>query len=545
MTDGSRPGGGRKGVAARVARAAERLRSAAVGALQWARRRPVTEIASPRLALASWTAALDASGPVRHRVMVVACRNLTWIEWAAYASCQLRRLGVATTLVYSSGEVKRAYPLTRIPGARRLGFWAGVAKIPNVRLVDLDDWLPATAQAAAYAAFARDYARSVAAYDLHVEEGEDGPRGGAYRREVTRAEVMLAQTAAAFERILRANPVSRVVCYSGLIGRSPALHEAARRVGVPFLAVEGWTWRPGHMICNLDAPALEYNVDGWRRAFGGWDAARESEAARLLRFQEGAGGADAALGRLKRAQRRSNTDPLPPAVAAFRERRGPTFLLATNVVGDSSTLRRDPIFRNQRDWVGQTIGFFRSRPGWNLIVRAHPDEARIPKGKRVVRMGDVALEAAGDARNVLVIGGDEDTSTYALLPGLAGGLVWMSSIGADMVARGVPVIAAARPKYHDLGLVDEPSTIPGYFGALARLAAGGVHPTAQQQADARQYLSLVFSEFSFDAFSPSYRAVDLFLDGPSSPSDAEVFYRIVAGDLPPETPPRRESRRVA
>jgi hypothetical protein len=477
--------------------------------------------------------------------MVVASRNLTWIEWAVYATCQLRRLGVATTLVYSSAEVKRAYPLTRIPGARRLGFWAGVARIPNVRLVDLDDWRPAPSQAAPYAAFARDHAPSVAAYDLHVEEGEDGPRGGAYRREVARAEAMLAETAAAFERILRANPVSRVVCYSGLIGRSPAVHEAARRAGIPFFAVEGWTWRPGHMICNLDAPALEYNVVGWRRAVGAWDAAREDEALRLLRFQEGAGGRDRALGRLQRAQRRSTTDPLPPAVAAFRERRGPSFLLATNVVGDSSILRRDPIFRNQRHWVGQTIAFFRSRPGWNLIVRAHPEEARMPRGKRVVRMGDVAREAAGDAPNVLVIGGDEDTSTYALLPGIAGGLVWMSSIGADMVARGIPVIAAARPKYHDLGLVDEPRAIPEYFQALSRLAAGGVQPTVQQHAAARQYLSLVFSEFSFDAFSPSYRAMNLLLDGPSSPGDAEVFYRIVAGDLPPETPPRRESRRVA
>ena len=544
MTDG--PGrGGRRGAARRVARAAERLRSAAKGALQWARRRPITETASPRLALASWTAALDASGPVRRRVMVVASRNLTWIEWAVYAACQLRRLGVATTLVYSSAEVKRAYPVTRIPGARRLGFWAGVEKIPNVRLVDLDDWLPAPAPNAAYAAFARDYAPSVAAYDLHVEEGEDGPRGDAYRREVARAEVTLAEAAAAFERILRANPVSRVVCYSGLIGRSPALHEAARRAGVPFLAVEGWTWRPGHMICNLDAPALEFNVDGWRRAVGAWDAARDSEALRLLRFQEGAGEAEGTLGRLQPAQRRSVTDPLTAAVAAFRERRGPTFLLATNVVGDSSTLRRDPIFRNQRDWVRQTIGFFRSRPGWNLIARAHPAEARMPRGKRVVRMGDVAREATGGARNVLVISGDEDTSTYALLPGLAGGLVWMSSIGADMVARGIPVIAAARPKYHDLGLVDEPSTAAEYFVALARLAEGGVHPNPRQQADARQYLSLVFSEFSFEAFSPSYRAVGLLLDGPSSPKDAEVFYRIVAGDLPPETPPRRESRRVA
>jgi hypothetical protein len=544
MTDGSRPGA-RKGAVERVVGAAEKLRSAAVGALQWARRRPITQTPSPRLALESWTSALDASGPVRRRVMVVAFRNLTWIEWAVYATCQLRRLGVATTLVYSSAEVKRVYPLTRVPGARRLGFWAGVARIPNVRLVDLDEWRPAPAQAAAYAAFARDYAPTVAAYDLHVEEDEDGPRGAAYRREVARAEVTLAETGAAFERILRANPVSRVVCYSGLIGRSPALHEAARRAGVAFLTVEGWTWRPGHMVCNLDAPALEYNVDRWLSAVGAWDAARESQASRLLRFQEDAGGADTALAGLHRAQRRSTADPLPPAVAGFRERRGPMFLLATNVVGDSSTLRRDPIFRNQRDWVRQTIDFFRSRPGWNLIVRAHPDEARMPEGKRVVRMGDVAREGAGDARNVFVIGGDEDASTYALLPGLAGGLVWMSSIGADMVARGIPVLAAARPKYHDLGLVDEPSTIPQYFEALARLAAGGVHPTVEQQAGARRYLSLVFSEFSFEAFSPSYRAVDLALDGPSSPSDAEVFYRIVAGDLPPETPPRRESHRVA
>ena len=37
-------------------------------------------------------------------------------------------------------------------------------------------------------------------------------------------------------------------------------------------------------------------------------------------------------------------------------------------------------------------------------------------------------------------------------------------------------------------------------------------------------------------------ASDLFLEGPACPPDAEVFYRIVAGDLPPETPPRRQTR---
>jgi hypothetical protein len=171
------------------------------------------------------------------------------------------------------------------------------------------------------------------------------------------------------------------------------------------------------------------------------------------------------------------------------------------------------------------------------------------KGKVRVRMGEVAREMAGGAPNILAIGGGEDVSSYALMDGLAGGLVWISSIGADMVARGIPVLAAARPKYHELGVVGEPSTPAEYLEAVNRLGLGrivsGVRPTPEQQARARQYLNIVFTEFSFHAFSPSQRARDLFLEGPASPPDADVFYRIVAGDLPPETPPRREARRVA
>jgi hypothetical protein len=532
-----------------VVSAIRRLQRAAVGTAQWMTRRPITEPAFPRLALSSWTRTLLARGEVRRRVMIVAFRNRTWIEWAVYAACQLRRLGVATTLVYSFSEVRRLYPLVRLAGVDQLGFWAGVEEIPDIRLVDLDAWLPTPEQASSYRAFAHEFARTVAAYDLHVEENEEGPLAPAYLRNVVRAEDLLADTGAAVERILRVNPVSRVVCYSGLIGRSPAVCEAARRAGVEVLTVEGWTWRPGHMICNLNAPALEYNVEGWLRAMGSWDDAREQESARLFRFQEGAlDESEPPPGNLHNAQRTPSAAPLPPAVAAFLERRGPRFLLATNVVGDSSILRREPVFRSQRDWVRQVVDFFRSRPDWSLIVRAHPDEAFI-RSKVRVRMGEVAREMVGEAPNILVIGGNEDVSSYALMPGLSGGLVWISSIGVDMVARGIPVLAAARPKYHELALVGEPPTVADYFEAVSRLAVGrivsSVRPTTEQQARARQYLNVVFSEFSFDAFSPSYRARDLFLDGPASPPDADVFYRIVAGDLPPETPPRREARRVA
>jgi hypothetical protein len=449
---------------------------------------------------------------------------------------------VATTLVHSSSEVRRLYPLAWVPGFEQLGFWAGVQEIPDLRLVDLDDWHPTEEQSAPWRDFARELAPTVAAYDLHVEENEEGPLAAPYRRAVARAEAMLAETGAAMARILRVNPVSRLVCYSGLIGRSPAVCEAAQRAGVEALTVEGWAWRPGHMICNLNAPALEYNVEGWLRAVGEGDDTRERETARLLRFQEGTlDGDEAPPGNLHRVQRTASTAPLPPAAAAFLERRSPRFLLATNVVGDSSILRREPIFRSQRVWLRQTIEFFRAHPEWSLVVRAHPDEAWI-RAKVAVRMGEVAREMAKGAPNVLVIGGEEDVSSYALMPGLTAGLVWISSIGVDMVARGIPVLAGARPKYHALGLVEEPRSVPEYFDAVRRLVHTGARPTPEQRANARRYLDVVFREFSFDAFSPSYRARDLFLEGPDSPPDADVFYRIVAGDLPPETPPRREAQ---
>lgn len=508
------------------------------GIAQWARGGPVTEPALPRLALASWTEALADAPVVRHRVMVTCFRNHTWVEWAVYAACQVRRLGVATTLVYSSREIRRLYRLAGVPGLRGLGFWAGVARIPDVRLVDIDHWRPSPEEADPYREFAREYAPTVAAYDLHVEEHEDGPLAGAYRQAVVASERQLAETGAAMERVLRANPVPRVVCYSGLIGRSPAICEAARRVGIEVLTVEGWSQRRGHMICNLDAPALEYNLEGWLKATGTWDAAAEQSTARFLSFQEaGVATGEASAGDRHSVQRAPRSAPLPPHVAAFRSRPGPAFLLATNVVGDSSILRRTPLFRSQRDWLRQTIAFFRARPEWNLIVRAHPDEMWV-RGKVTVRMGEVARELAGGAENVLVIGGHEDVSSYALMDGLAGGLVWISSIGADMVARGIPVLAAARPKYHELRIVEEPRDVPEYFAAVSRLAADPHSPASEQQARARQYLNIVFSEFSFDAFSPSYRARGLHLDGPAQPADADVFYRIVAGDLPAETPPR-------
>ena len=178
-------------------------------------------------------------------------------------------------------------------------------------------------------------------------------------------------------------------------------------------------------------------------------------------------------------------------------------------------------------------------------MRAHPDEAFIRR-KVVVRMGEVARELAAGAPNVFVIGGDEDVSSYALMPGLAGGLVWISSIGADMVARGIPVLAAARPKYHG---TRHRRGAPHRPRVLERARAPGRHgrrcPATSSARGARRYLDLVFSQFSFDAFSPSYRAEDLFLEGPGARRTPMSSTASSPATFPRRRPPQREARQVA
>src|SRR5687767_13505370 len=66
--------------------------------------------ATPRQSLKQWLAQLHNLPPVRGRVLITALRNHTWIEWAAYCACVIRKLGFESTLVYDSQLCDRLYP---------------------------------------------------------------------------------------------------------------------------------------------------------------------------------------------------------------------------------------------------------------------------------------------------------------------------------------------------------------------------------------------------------------------------------------------------
>ena len=503
--------------------------------------------ASPELALRSWLRDLESAPPCTRSLVFLLHRNVTWVEWTVYACCWARHLGYAPIILYRSSELQQI--LRAPPGLGALMSWIEhgryleiVESIPDVLMLDLDrEPDPGGPEVEAYSAFANDMAPTSAAYDLRVEEFEGGELEARYQREVTRYRRRLSEIGAVAEtvlgRLLDKHPVARYVSYSGLIGDTPAFAEAARRVGLERFFAEGWAVKPGHMIYNLNGPSLEYSVQRWIDAVGPWDEKRIERVDKFLDFQESQDAVDADwLDDYHNFQRTTVNDQLPERVQAFLSDKRPLFLLGSNVVGDSATLRRATLFKNQREWLGAVCDYFIQHPEYKLVIRAHPDEHFLAN-KIVVKIGDVASAAARGAENILVIKGDEDVSTYALIPSAHAGLVWLSTIGADMIVRGCPVITAARAKYSGLGVAHEPDSPEAYFHTIERLAREHTCASDSQKLAAKQYLAVLSEEFSYDAFTKDYRGRNIRLSGHRPGGEADTFYRVLVGELPPETRP--------
>lgn len=479
-----------------------------------------------RLAIERWLRILGPVPPERGRVLITALRSRTWVEWAAYAACVLRRRGWASTLLYRSSQVARFYAEPTY-----LNFWTRVRDIPGIELVDLDA-LPAGEIDPAYLALAADLAPACVAYDSHVEEADVIAEPATYGPRVAALAAECARAGAALERLLRGRePFHRFLCYSGLIAESPGLLAAARKVGQETFCLEGWAWRPGHMVYNRNAPALEYNVHGWMAAGGGWTEEKEHEIDRYLRFLDGETRNDAWLDNFYRIQRAEVSAKLPPRVRQFVEGDAPLFLCAPNVIGDSSMLRRETIFAGMRPWLRELIAWFRARPHLKLVIRAHPAEVWVG-AKCALHVGEFARGEAAGAPNILVLDATEPTNTFSILPFARAGLVWISSAGVDFPVRGLPCMAAGKPKYTGLGIVEEPASKEAYFATLATWAERAPRPGPDQVRAGKRFLHMVFKGFSFEAGSRSYTAQGLYLGAMPSPQEHDALFSIILGEVP-------------
>lgn len=262
----------------------------------------------------------------------------------------------------------------------------------------------------------------------------------------------------------------------------------------------------------------------------GWGPDQHKAIDEYLAFQDGKQSEKALWlkGFYNVQQSKVNTE-VSERIHNFLEQHNDSFLLAPNVVGDSSTLNKETIFSSMKEWVKEVITFFRQHPQYSLIIRAHPAEVWA-KSKVTTRFGELAEELSQGCENILVIKGEEKVNTFYLLPSVKCGLVWVSSVGVDLVVRNIPVICAASPQYGKLGFVNLPQSKDEYFKLLRQYAdASHTSTTEAEKLEAKKYLYVVFKGFSFPAQGSDFSARTLKLNHMPHQAEHDRLYQILVG----------------
>ena len=159
-----------------------------------------------------------------------------------------------------------------------------------------------------------------------------------------------------------------------------------------------------------------------------------------------------------------NNTPEPPN---HNLRRNKTFLLLTSVFWDAVLHYKTNLFKDQVDWLIQTIRYFIENPDMgNLIIRVHPAEIT-----GIVQSRDKALDRINDEfsrlpDNIIIYDSTSKVSTYDLIDESDAVIVYNTKASIEAAAMKKPVIVAGDAWIKSLSFSLNPESIEDYFKLL-------------------------------------------------------------------------------
>lgn len=127
--------------------------------------------------------------------------------------------------------------------------------------------------------------------------------------------------------------------------------------------------------------------------------------------------------------------------------------LFPNVEWDSTAMGLNGPYKSMHDWVFSMIGFAKANPDFDLIVRAHPGELKVPYNLRtstpicdVIRAKAIPLPS-----NIHLIDATDDISSYTLAAMSEVVMVYTSTLGIEFALDGIRAWVAAKSYYAGKG----------------------------------------------------------------------------------------------
>lgn len=476
-------------------------------------------------AIKKWLAYLESQripSCYGRRTLLFACGSKHWVEWAAFAACHLRLRGIACDIIYDPAEIASLYPQKFFKD----NFWHQVSFIPDVRLYPIE-----ASESHHYADEVASYAPAALSYELRIEEADiiAQPLRYANRLDSLRS-LMSARVGFLVSHLRQGHRYVSAICYSGLIAETFVYRKVFSDHKIRSFFTEGWGWRPGNLVFNENGPALDYQVTNWWRKRGPWTSDHAEAIDAYIGFMD-SGARQKGFTGMVRIQN-SDINQLPGRIRSFLSDGSPYVIVAPNVIGDTSTVRRETIFPSIKAWINELILWASENPSVKLVIRAHPAEVWMGE-KCTTRIADfINASHPSLPPNVLVIASDEKANTFAISSGAKAALVWMSTAGADFTLRRIPCIAAAKGGYSGLGVLLEPETREDYFDRLNDAVLGrlSVHDNSVQLA--REYMHLLHFVLPYPVSGAGFRAFGMDMDSVcKDPKANEFFDTISRGSL--------------
>lgn len=151
----------------------------------------------------------------------------------------------------------------------------------------------------------------------------------------------------------------------------------------------------------------------------------------------------------------------------------PKIGLLTNVTWDARLHYPENVFASMEEWLIETIRYFATRPDLQLVIRVHPAEitAEYPTREPVQRVITEAFPSVPG--NVVIVPPESRASTYALINKCNAAIIFGTKAGLELVASGIPVIAAGEAWIRNKGLSHDPTNKDAYFRLLQSLPFEG------------------------------------------------------------------------
>jgi hypothetical protein len=143
-------------------------------------------------------------------------------------------------------------------------------------------------------------------------------------------------------------------------------------------------------------------------------------------------------------------------------------------------------FAHQHDWVERTVAYAASTPELDLVIRVHPNSGSSRSGGRneeeLRRFEELARRLPP---NVRVVMPEDDVSSYSLMNLATVGLVFHSTVGLELAAKGKHVVVAGSGWIGDAPCVRRVRSDADYVDALDEARAlpiGAVDPEIKRTA---------------------------------------------------------------